>query len=353
MKFHDGSIASLPPLYSKWMDQLLKGPIPAETEATCHACPMCETGERNKSEIQFNPLTKCCSYMPELPNFLIGRIVRDKSADSMRAKDLFDSKLPTDVVVTPLGINPSVSYNAAYRANAEFGRDINLQCPYFLEEHGGLCGIWNHRNARCATWFCKFNRGSTGVLFWKYLDQLLTEVEKTLAQWCVLKLFPANINLTELFPPRNSQMDPNKPELFWGSWFRKEKEFFIECSLLVEALVWNDIARLAVVQIELLSRLVRNSYEALVYPSNPIHLKVAPWKKIDRIGPELYRIWTYNPYDPIDLQATMVDALHFFDGRPVKEAVQRIFEETRHEVQDPDVRRLIDFGILQPCDEPM
>jgi len=50
----------LPPLYAAWMNQLLEGPIPEETEADCHDCTMCaaQNGSRNKSEFLFNRKTK-------------------------------------------------------------------------------------------------------------------------------------------------------------------------------------------------------------------------------------------------------------------------------------------------------
>lgn len=31
----------LPPLYAAWMEQVLPGPIPVETQATCQQCAMC------------------------------------------------------------------------------------------------------------------------------------------------------------------------------------------------------------------------------------------------------------------------------------------------------------------------
>src|SRR5438034_10877336 len=71
----------LPPLYAAWMDQLLAGPIPPESEATCHDCAMCNQGTEASSPngpgYYFSPQTKCCTYLPELHNFLVGRILSD------------------------------------------------------------------------------------------------------------------------------------------------------------------------------------------------------------------------------------------------------------------------------------
>ena len=39
------AVHELPPLYHAWMADLLTGPIPRESNATCHDCAMCVKGE--------------------------------------------------------------------------------------------------------------------------------------------------------------------------------------------------------------------------------------------------------------------------------------------------------------------
>ena len=76
----------LPPLYARWTDELLGGPIPAETRATCLDCAMWVKEGRNPAaydpftgqEISFLPSTKCCTYVPSLPNFLAGGVLLDE-----------------------------------------------------------------------------------------------------------------------------------------------------------------------------------------------------------------------------------------------------------------------------------
>lgn len=67
----------LPPLYAAWFDDLLGREIPPETRATCHDCAMCESGgeyQKPGSKL-FNPRSKCCTYQPQLHNFLCARLV--------------------------------------------------------------------------------------------------------------------------------------------------------------------------------------------------------------------------------------------------------------------------------------
>src|SRR5215470_18692050 len=69
----------LPPLYAKWMAELLEGPIPRESRATCDDCAMCEPEEEQKGPQSnyYDPTIKCCTYIPDLHNFLVGRILSD------------------------------------------------------------------------------------------------------------------------------------------------------------------------------------------------------------------------------------------------------------------------------------
>jgi hypothetical protein len=68
--------STLPPLYAEWAESFLGGPIPAETDATCQDCAMCPPpGKRPATGVFFSPDVKCCSYMPTLPNFLVGRML--------------------------------------------------------------------------------------------------------------------------------------------------------------------------------------------------------------------------------------------------------------------------------------
>ena len=81
-------VSPLPPLYAAWMDQLLAGPLPHEEDATCDDCAMLsEDGEHHSSsEVFFNPQTKCCSYIPALPNYLVGRILSDDDPDFAKGR---------------------------------------------------------------------------------------------------------------------------------------------------------------------------------------------------------------------------------------------------------------------------
>jgi hypothetical protein len=344
----------LPPLYAGWMSELLDGPIPAETEATCQDCVMCSRNGRNKSEIVFNPDTKCCTYMPQLPNFVVGSILTDQDPDSQRGKTVLESLLKQGCKVTPLGLDPPQWYSALYRENQhKFGIDAELRCPFYVDEANGSCSIWKNRNSHCVTFFCKFKRGSLGVIFWKYVDQLLSGIEKELARWCVLQLDPGETTMEELFPPPMCEIDLSNPSRLWGKWWMKEKQFFQESSDLVNRLTWMNVSEICGTAIHIAAHLTQISYRRMISDDIPQYLKVASWKKVKLVAPDLYRIWSYNRYDPFDLHKEVLEALPFFDGKSTaEETVQSIEQKNRVVIDHEMLRQLSDRGILETSENP-
>src|SRR5215471_13758616 len=183
---------ALPPLYARWIDDLLDGPIPAETRATCDDCVMCpKPGDTiNPEDRFFEPSIKCCSIVPVLPNFLVGRILSGDDPDpvSLEGRASVERRIKEGVAVTPLGLEWPAMIKLLYDNSDAFGQSQTFRCPHYVEE-AGRCGIWRHRDSVCATWFCKHVRGEVGRKFWRdSLEPLLRIVEKSLAQWCVLKM---------------------------------------------------------------------------------------------------------------------------------------------------------------------
>lgn len=333
-------LSVLPPLYAGWMLDLLGGPIPEETEVDCQDCVMCSRNGKNTSGIFFNPDTKCCTYYPHLPNFLIGRILKENDP----------TQIPEESLSTPLGIDPPDWYRALYKEKSaeNFGIDAELLCPFYVKDGKGRCSIWKNRNSRCATFFCKYTRASVSVIFWKYMDQLLSGIEKSLARWCVLQLDPGDAAIEEFFPPLMSRVELSDPPRIWGKWFGKEKEFFQECAALVNPLTWQDVSRICGADIHLSARLTFIAYQRLMSGKIPEYLKVAPWKKIKLVAPDVYRIWTYNRYDPFDLKAEAMNVLHLFDGK--KTSVETL-QNIEHIIDQETVRQLADRGILEACED--
>lgn len=149
-----------------------------EPRADCARCVMLPAHLGAGHPWAFHEDTRCCTYHPEVPNFLAGRALArgGASAEAIRARlgDLSG--------VSAWGIVPSERYRASRAATRlGFGRDLAMRCPFWV---GGLhsCGIWKDRTSVCRTWFCKNEHGAVSMGRWTALRRVLIEVERVLAE---------------------------------------------------------------------------------------------------------------------------------------------------------------------------
>ena len=358
----DQAITSvLPPLYARWIDVLLESPIPPETRATCEDCAMCAPGGARPegSSFYFSPRVKCCSYQPRLPNYLVGRALKDRELPSA-GRVALERRIGGGIGVTPLGLNESPKLGVLYaHSQAAFGRAEALRCPHYLDEGGGRCGIWRHRNSVCATWFCKFERGAVGLAFWSRLRDLLLAIEESLALWCVAgsDLDPEAFEVLLLARGRGhesitaGELDEVVPPVvarqLWGKWLGREREFYAQSARRVDPLAWDDVERIGGAEVAARARLTRRAFEALLSEGRPTRLTAGPFRVLST-SHEGVRVVGYSGSDPLDLDPAVMEVLPYFDGRPTAEALRAIEKELKVRVEDDLVRKLADFEILVP-----
>ena len=358
----DSSI--LPPLYARWIEQLLQATIPDETEATCLDCAMCTTKsmERTESDHLFHGKTKCCTYFPAVPNFLTGKILQDQDPSFSAGRLRFLGQLFMFTVITPLGVRPPPAESARYGPfQKDFGQNPDLRCPYFIEE-GGLCGIWKYRNANCSTWFCKHVRGRTGLHFWRALKDLLHKVEEKLTVWCIHQLTAGDDDFRQLFQLQDSDLETfQKQQSFyydiskseneslqrqvWGKWFGAERSYFEECSRIVDALNWNEVSEIGGPEVSRAAGHLTDCFEKLTGSMVPNCLKAVDIHSV-YLSSGKVRAWGYSSYDPIDLPRPIFDALNVFDGSPTVTVLKRLHLERGLRITDEWMKKLCDFGIL-------
>lgn len=356
---------ALPPLYAAWLDELLAGPIPHETDATCDDCAMCSDAgaAAQGGETFFNPQTKCCAYVPELPNYLVGCILADADPVSATGRATVLARLVAGAGVTPLGLaQPPIFVTLYGRSSATlFGQSRMLRCPHYLADEGGRCGVWKYRNSICATWYCKYVRGATGQNFWQTLNQLLSAVEQALARWCVHELDLGDAALKLLFPPGGEAAsalvdphaldgtpEPQRQRALWGNWAGRETDYYQTCARLVEALTWADVFARSGPAVHIYARLTGAAYQQLMSAELPVALKVGSFNSI-RLDADAQVVSSYNRYDPIELPKSLLEVLHYFDGRPTAQACAAISAERGIALEHALVRKLVDFKILVPC----
>ncbi len=278
-----------PALYVSWTEQLLGGRVvPDEPRATCSDCPMCKTPEPVTAQDRvFHPSAKCCTYIPILPNFLVGGILSDEDPQFAEGKALFQNQGEA-LMVTPAGVQPPWYYWWHY-VDKNFGETEHLRCPYYINREGGLCGIWQYRNSRCSTWFCKHDRGIFGLNFWATLSDLLACMEKKLSDWCVREL---DLQISE--------QETRPREAVWGNWSGREQDFYKQCFQSVSALTWPEALELSGPEGLALAEDTLKKFEMLLNPpSVPAHLQTGKFTSED-LGNEAVRVWGYRSFDPID-----------------------------------------------------
>lgn len=207
----------LPELYARWVREILPGEVRGEPGSTCDDCAMCR-----ERVAPFRMDVRCCGYLPELPNFTVGRILRDGTP---AGKASLRARLDGRIAVGPLGVGVPPAYGAQW-AHVErttgFGSDPELACPHL---DGDRCGIWRFREAVCTTWFCRIDGEEAGRAFWLELRATLKELEQALARWAA----------------RENGIPDGRS---WGPWNDDREGWFLTCARSVEGLPWADVRRI-------------------------------------------------------------------------------------------------------------
>jgi len=324
---------ALPPLYRRWVGQILNQDVYSEPRTTCDNCPMCKNVyPPAQQDSRFNVDTKCCTYQPVIPNYLIGGLLTDHDPSLNEVKEEFLTRL-SNYNITPLGIAPT--YSTWFFFNLRpFGKHKELLCPFYLEHSGGLCGIWKYRNATCSTYFCKHERGAVAWRFWRKLEDTLFAAEKKIALDCA-------INLKVIIPENAADIR----ERTWGNWTFREAEFYINCWNMVHPLRWEEIMRIGGAELESLVEELKIRFNDFQLKELPEILKKGKFRS-EQVTEDSTRVWSYSSANSIDLPTNIVQALECFDGRPNSEVLNQLKSEKGITIDDDMLQTLSDYEIL-------
>lgn len=335
--------------HRRWVQQFLGTQPPSEDRATCDDCAM---QGKDAHSVSFGRV-KCCTYAPTLPNYLVGEILADRSEEAVKGRRAVLSFIHRGAGVSPFGLIPSRATHACYDAIVErdtFGCSDELACPFYLSRPTATCGIWAHRNAICATWFCKYERGKVGQDFWLRLRDVLASAETAVQRRCVLDLAPDPVALGLACTSNHAGVqvdtleDPLVRARAWGSWFGREAEFYEACAERAAQFDWPDVLVLGGVSLELLVRLCVQAETSLREPVIPSALRLAKLEAIT-VDKKTVRLCTYLPCDPLFLPAKLFRALQSFDGRPVSSVLEELADAGIH-LDDELLQQLVDFEVL-------
>jgi hypothetical protein len=268
---------------------------PVEQHADCARCPMADPAQRPWS---FSAETKCCTFTPQLPNFLAGAALRRGGT----GREVIRARLADLEGVSTWGIDPPEGRERRFEAEAaaSFGRDPTLRCPYWV---GGdeSCGIWHDRTAVCRTWYCKHDDGLAGAVPWQLIHSALADLESRLAVWAVER--------------GGLSGEPDTVD-GWVAWFER-------AAALVDAITPEEAAALSTAPIERRRAEVRDFVEIRrLRRGRPLPERlVAAVTELVRTPDGSVLLAGYSAFDAVRAPASVFAFLSRLDGRPWREAL--------------------------------
>ena len=342
----DSLRSKLNPLYKKLFAStgIFDRPEVEEKRATCDNCAMCDQGQLAPVEMDyFQPDTKCCTYHPGLPNYLVGAILADTGEELAEGRRRIRKKLEARIGVTPQYLTAPRKYTLLYvasRSEGAFGRAKSLLCPYFDSENDGRCTVWQYRESVCSTYFCKHESSKPGWGFWNTLKGYLAHVERTLARATAATVDPEvtqptrephtlSVEDLEDRPPPDDEY-----ARYWGKWVGREEEFYVSCYQAANKVSAEEFAqnvddtpdgRRYVAELE-------SRYDAITARTVlPLSLVRAPDVKTRFAGDKVV-LTTYNPFDALSMEKELFEVLGLFDGtKSLEENLARLDKE--HDIQ--------------------
>jgi len=347
----------LPALYQRWVTELLPAGIPRERNASCLDCAMCthHAARLDSGMGYYNRATKCCTYFPDLPNFLVGRAAANDNPGGAALRSIIEDERDVRGTATMRAVQPNAKWATVYAHHHKdgFGRDPEMLCPYAIEkdsETGPLCGIWQERNSVCSTWFCKHERGITGTRFWRTVQGFFSSLEWGLSWWAIGEVLEHPEAVISVGQPKVN--DLNRITLkrdAWAHWPGSRMDFYRACADRVDALSALDAIAVTGMDARLFHLELVTRFDELRADGVPERLRTAPYNILsqdERRG----TLQALTCTEPLQAPALLLPLLRYFDGRPTADVLEAIREDTRIRLDSGLVRRLYDFGILEKDD---
>ncbi len=347
----------LPRLYQRWIDELLPRGIAPETRATCQECAMVDRGGPSSPELPFNPAVKCCTYHPELPNYLVGKILADERPEAAEARRVLEERIAARVGVTPYGLSAPAAFTLIYQNAAVFGRSEQLRCPFYVVD-GGRCGIHEHREGVCATWFCRYERGATGRAFWRVLNVLLKAFDSGLRAWALDEVDGGGATASAIWMvdlTKQKTLDEHalaggaasaaEHAWVWGRWVGHEAELYRRCAELVEPLELARVLEICGAQTLAASRVVQLLHGTLSRARPERVMRGNGLVQIGRQPGEMRIMNAAAPYDHVDLPAGVIAAVPRLTSGALSEAVEEI-RAFGIPLDDATLQWLLDFEVV-------
>jgi Fe-S-cluster containining protein len=346
----------LPEVYHPLLPGVFDAQVPEEEKATCGQCPMVAPAGTSPGpdNTYFRPDTKCCTFHPHLPNYLVGAILKDERPDMVEGVRRMKARIALRVGVGPQYVAAPRKFTLLYMASrsASFGRSLMLRCPYYESERG-LCTVWRHRDSVCTHYFCKHVAGVDGQAFWRAFDVYMRKIENRLAEHAAREvgpdlgkpsLRPEMLTLEEL---EDRAPDPEWYAGIWEEWVGREEEFYRACHEVIAGLDKEAFARITD------GEDMAGAREAMLEAHRkatggvlPERLALDPEAEVQRVEGGVV-VTTYSRFDPVVLDGDLWEVLQAFRGGQRVGAVQeRLRRQVGGEIPEEVLLKLYRARVL-------
>lgn len=339
-------ISRFPDFYKSFLPRFFENDNPGETARSCSDCSMMNSDSSMPGIISFSPHTKCCTYYPNLPNYMVGALLSDRNPELNQGRIRIRSLIRKGVAVKPHGIMRPDKFQLLIKSSVDlFGRATSLVCPCF-DSKNGTCTLWPFHSSVCNTWFCKYSAGEDGRLFWNSLRNYLIHVENVLELYTLQKTgFEAaemivqqkDVHLISALELDDKKPDKKTYQRMWGKWAGREEEFYKETYRIVKGLNRPRFKRISGIAGEVLLRDVMKKLQKIVKPKPPAFLKRNPHLVVEKTGEDEYTLISYSRFDPITVSGRIYRIIDFFDGaKDIRATGNEILKKTKTE-PSPDL----------------
>lgn len=330
--------------------EILDISIPEERLADCANCHNCLSNQLPLFD------TKCCTYYPVIPNYMIGAILLDTNPYLDEGRRRLLAIIEKGHGVTPLGIIPTFKHDKVYKAYHQPLKTIKstaianeLRCPFYNK---GNCTIWSHRTELCSTYFCFSSGGVQGQQFWNQFQELFTSIEHGLSVFALNEMnYPVKDFPAEAFSPETLKLDNEKGELnekvyskIWQEWKGEEVDFFKKCYEATQGLSAVEVEKLfglkEAIQIKKVKAL------ATVFSENVIPDYLIFQKEKANIQKEEKNYKLILPEQTIEMTSLQLMYLNMFNGQQTTYDITRksaVFNQGVYEFISP----LMKAGLLK------
>ncbi len=312
----------IPPLFHSLCPDIIRLELPEEIIADCQNCVL----SRSPHSPYIN--TKCCSYHPQMSNFMCGAILSDRN--QMDGREIILEKIRLKRGVTPYGILPDADYTA--RKQELDGADFwskpkelleKQLCPFYST---GACSVWKYRDHLCATYFCSSIGGASGKRLWKAVDRYLKMMQIILerhsmirAGWPVYEIFPDDLNAGDIaMEDENGNVSDANYRRIWGDWVGKEEEFYLLCYKYFRETEPESFRQFAGLGGEILESCVIEAHRHFLKNVLPDQMRLSPDLTTEEAGPG--RLVLRSDLTSYEVPVLLMPLIKGFDGlRSTKE----------------------------------